>query len=84
MPLRKKKVKLPDGREIEGTVMPFQTGREDWNEYLVEDGSIVRMKLIVTEITRLDGEYDAEGNPAYIVMSTNVTAVTSPDEMKKE
>ncbi len=41
------------------------------------------MKSIVTEVARLDGEYDAEGNPAYVVNSTNVTHVSAPEDLKK-
>ncbi|MDQ3954614.1 MAG: hypothetical protein M3285_03585 [Actinomycetota bacterium] len=84
MPPRKKKVPLPDGTVAEGTVMPFQSGGEHWNEYLLDDGSVVRMKLVVTEIVRVEGQYDEQGNPGYIVSSTNVTAVTSPDELRRD
>lgn len=65
--------------------MPFQTGGEHWNEYLVEDGSVLRVKLVATEIVRLDGQYDQEGNPIYMVNSTNVLAVSAPEDlMRKE
>lgn len=85
MPERKKKVPSPDGsgQMVEGTVLPFQTGGENWNEYLVEDGSVIRLKLVVTEIVRVDGMYDQEGNPVYMVQSTNVLAVSSPDNLKQ-
>ncbi|MGF1473776.1 MAG: hypothetical protein ACFB50_18800 [Rubrobacteraceae bacterium] len=78
---RKKRVPLPDGRVIEGTVMNFQTGGEHWNEYLVDDGTVVRVKLVVTEIIRLDGEYNAQGEPIYTVESTNVSAISAPEEL---
>ncbi|MEA2476135.1 MAG: hypothetical protein QOC87_334 [Actinomycetota bacterium] len=80
---RKRKLSLPDGREVEATIMPFQSGGEHWTEYLVEDGSVIRMKLVATDILRLDGEYDDQGNPMYIIQSTNVTAVTAPDELRR-
>lgn len=65
--------------------MPFQAGGEHWNEYLVEDGSVLRVKLVATEVVRVDGQYDQEGNPLYIVNSTNVLAVSSPEDlMRKE
>jgi hypothetical protein len=83
MPPRKRKVKLPDGREVEATVLPFQAGGEHWNEYLVDDGTVVRMKLVVTEILRLEGEYDREGNPGYLVNSQNVVNVSAPDELRR-
>lgn len=80
---RKKKVPLPDGRVVEGTIMPFQTGGEHWNEYLVDDGTVVRVKLVVTEIIRVDGEYDAQGDPIYTVQSTNVSNISAPEELRQ-
>ena len=84
MPQRKRRITLPDGREAEAVVMPFQTGGEHWNEYLLDDGSVIRIKLVVTEILRAEGEYDPQGNPGYLVTSTNVTVVSAPDDLKKE
>ena len=80
---RKKRVTLPDGQVIEGTIMPFQTGGEHWNEYLVDDGTVVRVKLIVKEIVRLDGEYDARGDPIYTVESTNVSTISPPEDLRR-
>ncbi len=80
---RKKRVPVGDGNFIEGTVMPFQTGGEHWNEYIVDDGSLLRVKLVATEVIRLDGQYDQEGNPVYILNSTNVLVVAAPDELKR-
>ncbi len=78
---RKKKIQTPEG-EIEATVMGFQAGGEHWNEYLVDDGSLVRIKLVATEILRLDGHYDADGNPIYILNSTNVMTVEAPEDLR--
>jgi hypothetical protein len=80
---RKKKVQLPDGSFADAEVMPFRGDVEHWNEYLLDDGTVVRMKAVVTEIARVEGQYDTEGNPAYIINSTNVTHVSSPEELKK-
>jgi hypothetical protein len=69
-------------QEFEGEVVPFRGNVEHWNEYLLDDGSIIRMKIVATEMVRVDGQYDAEGNPLYMINSTNVTHVSSPDELK--
>ncbi|CAN5737902.1 hypothetical protein BH24ACT22_BH24ACT22_05450 [soil metagenome] len=61
--------------------MPFQTGGEHWNEYLVDDGTVVRVKLVVKEIIRLDGEYNDQGDPIYTVESTSVSAISVPEEL---
>ncbi len=62
--------------------MTYQTGAEYWNEYLVDDGSLLRVKLVATEVLRLDGRYDAEGNPIYILNSANIMTVEAPEELK--
>jgi len=76
--------KVPfQGREVDATEIEFQTRKEDWNEYQLMDGSVVRMKLVVSEIFRLEGEFDAEGNPVYHIKSANVAVVKSPDTLKR-
>lgn len=81
---RKKKTRLPDGRTVEGVIAPFQTGGEHWNEYLIEDGTILKVKLVATEIIKVDGEYDDQGNPLYALHSTQVVVVDSPEDLKRE
>lgn len=78
----KKQLPIGNGEYIEGTVVPYRSGSEHWNEYLLDDGTVVRVKLVATEMIRLDGQYDQEGNPAYVVQSTNVTHVSAPDNLK--
>ncbi len=81
---RKKKTRLPDGRMVEGSSVPFQTGGEHWNEYLIEDGSMLKVKLVATDIIKVDGEYDDQGNPLYALHSTQVVVVDSPDDLRRE
>jgi len=72
------------GREVDATEIEFQTRKEDWNEYQLMDGSVVKMKLVVSAIFRIEGLYDNERNPVYQIKSGNVAAVTSPDTLKKK
>jgi len=72
------------GREVDATEVEFQTRKEDWNEYQLMDGSVIKMKLVVSTIFRVDGMYDDEGNPLYQIKSTNVPFVKSPDALKKK
>jgi len=78
---RRKTVRLGN-QELEGEVIPFRGDVEHWNEYLLDDGSVIRMKIVATEMVRVDGHYDGEGNPLYMIGSTNVTHVSSPDNLK--
>lgn len=84
---RKRMIKLPpDGREVEATVVGFRSqGGEEFNQYLLDDGTHVKLKVVVTEVVRLEGEYDEFGNPAYIVRSQNIITVDAQeDAMRKE
>lgn len=85
MPERKKKVPNPlsPGEMADGTELTFQSGGEHWNEYLVDDGTVIRIKLVVTDVVRVDDAFDQEGNPVYVVASTNILTVSAPDDLKK-
>jgi hypothetical protein len=64
-------------------MLTFRTTSEDFNEYLLDDGSVIKLKVVVTEVARIEGMYDAQGNPAYFVNSTNVVSVDAPDDLRK-
>ena len=75
----------PGGQDMEGTIMTFRTAGEYWNEYLVDDGTVIKIKLVATEIVRIDGGHDpATGDPLYVVKSTNVISVQAPENLKRE
>lgn len=72
------------GREVDGLEVRFRNVREEWNEYDLEDGTTIRLKSVVSEIVRVEGEFDRENNPIYLVRSGNVLVVKSPDNLKKK
>lgn len=77
-------IKVPfEGKIVEGVELDFKTIKEEWNEYQVTDGSIIRMKVVVTNITRVTDRYDNDGNPIYVVKSSNVLTVSAPEKLKK-
>lgn len=79
----KRRMHWPDGRDVEIQPVGFRSTAEHWNEYFLDDGSVVRVKLVATEICKVEGEYDEDGNPAYVLRSTNVLAVSSPESLRK-
>jgi hypothetical protein len=79
---RRRTIKGPDGKPVEATELSFQNVREHWNEYLLDDGTVLKLKPIATEIFRLD-MHDQEGNPVYFLKSHNVMVASVPDHLKK-
>ena len=70
------------GRQVDATPVDVNQSSERWNEYLLEDGTLLKMKLVLKKVLRVDGEFDTEGNPVYIMQSTNVSSITSPDHLR--
>lgn len=77
------KIKLPDGREVDATPIDINQANEQWNNYILDDGSTLRVKLVITKVSRLDNEYDVEGNSVYLFQSTNVVSVNCPENLKQ-
>ena len=59
----KVKIQLPNGDWAYAAPIGINQSSEQWNTYLLEDGSVLKVKLVVTKVSRMDNVYDVEGNP---------------------
>jgi hypothetical protein len=84
VPQDKKKIPVAGGQEVDATVMPFQVGSENWNEYLLEDGTVLRVKLVATEVVKVDDAYNANNEPVYLIRSQNIVAPSVPDRLMRK
>ena len=81
---RMKKVRDQKGNLVEGISVGVVESTERFSEVRLEDGTTIRTKLSVFDAVRIDGQWDKEGNPVYVVKSHNiVTVVESPERLKK-
>jgi hypothetical protein len=80
--MKRVELKLGD-KSVEGTLVDFETVREEYNSYRLSDGSTIRMKTVVTNIIRTE-EFTPNGEPVYIVNSQNVLVADVPDQLKKQ
>lgn len=62
------------GKEISGEDMAFQVGDEPWVDYKLEDGSVVRVRLVVTNIVRSNEVEMDGGDPLVLIKSKTVVA----------
>jgi hypothetical protein len=85
MPPTKRKIRLsPGGPEKDAQLLDIQQSNEYWNQYLLGDGTVIKLKLVATEVWRIEGEYDQDGNPIYVVKSSNVLTVNPPEELTRK
>lgn len=66
--------KHPQLGEIIGTSVPFEIVKEDWNRYKLEDGTIVSLRLIVSDIIKTDNKLP-NGEPVVAVKSTTIISL---------
>ena len=50
----------------------------------MDDGTVLKIKLVVTRVVRIDDLYDDQGDPVYVAQSTNVIVASVPDKLKKD
>jgi hypothetical protein len=84
MPEIKKKIPL-FGRETDVTDVPVLKASEPWSEYELEDGSVLRVRNVPTSVLRIDGQYNADGTPLYLILTTPVVnLVKTSDHLRRQ
>jgi len=67
-----------DPKQLESAVVQddisYSTLFEDWNEYIDETGSKIRLKTTVSRVARTS-KFDRYGNPVYLVQSHGIADV---------
>ncbi|MGD2201620.1 MAG: hypothetical protein PVJ38_08325 [Candidatus Bathyarchaeota archaeon] len=59
--------------------------KENWNEYKLEDGTTLKVKLVLRGVRRATDQYGPDGAPLYVVNSQNVVrSVNVPEELMGE
>lgn len=81
---KSEKFKLPNGDLVDAEHIEINQASEYWNQYLLEDGTVIKMKLVATKVVRLVNQYDQAGNPVYFINSTNVVSIECPENLKKK
>lgn len=71
------------GKTVDAETMTFTVIDEPWSFYKLEDGTVLKMKLIVSNIMKLDTTDPVTGLPHFIVRSSNVIAI-EPSAPKSE
>jgi hypothetical protein len=81
---RKTKV-LYNGKVVDGMEVQAEESTERWSDFKFEDGVVMRAKISILSVVRIDGEYDATGNPAYAInMAPTIALIEVPEHLRKK
>jgi hypothetical protein len=64
-----------DGQPREAEIVNVTSGNEKWNEYLLADGNILKVKLVLTKVIKCVDFVDKDGVPVYQYQSSNVVTI---------
>ena len=78
-----RKVKGPDGRTIEVTEVDFVTSREEFNEYLLQDGRVLKVKSVLTAVFDVPGQRSNRGGRAVAIETSNIVITDEFEEPKQ-
>ena len=69
-------------RQVEAEQIDFEARAEPWATYELADGTVLKVRTILTNVMRIEGEYDQSGNPIYVVSSQNVIQASAPKKLR--
>lgn len=82
--MAKRKVNL-GGQEFMGEEVEFEAeSAEKWNLYALHDGTTLKLKAVLADVLRLEGQYAPNGDPLYTVNAQIIVATNVPENMKKK
>ncbi len=75
-----KKVKMKiGGNPVEAESLTFKPIDEPWSTYKLDDGSVIKLKLVVSDVFKLPTPDPVTGLPQFLVRSSNVMSVEPPE-----
>jgi hypothetical protein len=72
------------GKEQAVTEVPIVNAKETAAEYELEDGSVLRVRYVANSVLRIDGVWEGDGNPVYLIKNGLVTTVLKAGEVAKK
>ena len=65
------------GKQMDVADVPITKATEFFNEYELEDGSMLRVKSVATAVLRIEGQFTPDGKPVYMVLTSPAVNVKS-------
>ena len=82
--MAKRKINL-GGQEFMADEVEFESeSSEKWNSYILHDGTKLKLKVVLADVLRVEGQWAPNGDPLYTVNASIVAATNAPDNLKRK
>lgn len=82
--MAKRKIRLGENEFMAEEVEFEVPDGEKWNKYILHDGTELKLKAVVAEILRVEGQYNQNGDPVYTVNASLILNSNSPENLKRK
>jgi hypothetical protein len=70
-------------RQVPGQSIEIEMSSEPWAQYTLTDGSMVKVKLVLLDVIRLDTHND-QGDPVYQFQFQQIIGVEAAESLKRK
>lgn len=82
--MAKRKINL-GGQDFMAEEVEFQQETpENWTTYALLDGTKLKIKAVLADVARIDGQFAPNGDPLYTVNAQIIVTTNAPDSLKKK
>lgn len=71
------------GQMVDAVDVDFETERENFSIYILHDGTTLKIKPVLTEVFRIEGAYQPNGDPVYGVNAQPVVAINAAESLRR-
>jgi len=72
-----------NGQMVDAEIVDFEADKEQWSNYVLHDGTALKVKAVLTEVMRLNGIFSPNGDPVYMIQASQVVHISAPETLRR-
>jgi hypothetical protein len=84
LPLAKRIQVQFENQMVPADQLDFEFEKEPWTSYKLEDGAVVRLKVVLASVARLVDRYKPDGEPIYVLGFGGIPVLEVPPELRQQ
>jgi hypothetical protein len=73
-----------EGQMVAADQLEFESDKEPWTVYRLEDGTVLKLKTVLGSVARLIDRYKPDGEPIYVLGIAGMPMLEVPAELRQQ